>query len=130
MTISAGVLLTCVCAYQLAVQLCIPEPQITPAAQRSASPGAAQDAQTTITDSLAALRWTRLLGAARGSMHRSKPKNALTLVRRLLRVSLENRLRGGQFQGQPIRGVTAFFAADRLAHHLHIEKIRRANTHA
>src|SRR5262249_7907411 len=42
---------------------------------------------------------------------------------------LENALRSNQLQYQPI-GVTAGSPADRLAHQLHVEEIRRPVTHA
>src|SRR6478672_84936 len=44
-------------------------------------------------------------------------------------VPLENALRSDELQCQPV-GVAAGFAADRLAHHLHIEEICRAETRA
>jgi hypothetical protein len=42
---------------------------------------------------------------------------------------LENALRSDQLQCQPV-SVAAGFAADRLAHHLHVEEICRAETRA
>ena len=44
-------------------------------------------------------------------------------------IPLENALRSDQLQCQPV-SVAAGFAADRLAHHLHVEEIRRAETRA